>query len=423
MAEQKTDLKVSVKKLKEEGCALSYEVQLPRERFDAAVQDAFVRIQARARIPGFRAGKAPMDVVRRQFSAQAKADAADGLIQLAVPEALRSCGAQPLVPPSIGHVHAEEGKPFVFTLELEVAPKFEAKGYKGLALTRKKYAVTDEEVGKRLLQLQEGNARLEVSPAAELGKNHYAVVDYEMLRAGKALPGAKGKQELVDMSAEQSVEGLVEGLLGAKRGESREFPVKIAKQEAVCRVSVSEIKEKKLPALDDDFAKDMGFDALDALKAKLRELAGAENEERTERELVQQIDQALLEANKFPVPPTLAEHQLEQTMHRVLRRLGMRGLPEAETAKLREKLRSQSEDEVRLSFVLEAVARQEKISVGDEDFQKELDKNLAQAENEDQKKDVREFFSQRKDGILSSLKDRKVLEFVRKSAKITEAAG
>ncbi|MFA6092809.1 MAG: trigger factor [Elusimicrobiota bacterium] len=420
--ETRKPLGVKVKQIKEEGCALTYEVQLSRETFDKSVEAAFSRIQSRARIPGFRPGRAPAEIVRKQFSDRARADAADELVQAAVPEALKSSGVQPISSPMVTHVHLEDGKPFAFELVVEVPPKFEVKGYKGLSLTRHSYPASPEEIVKRLDQLREGNARLETSAAQTVGKEHYVLVDYELLREGKRLAGAHGKQEMVDMSAQQTVEGFTEGLLGARRGEDREFPVKHGrdKQAAVCRVRVTEIKEKHLPALDDDFAKDMGFDGLAALKAKIGEMAVSEGADRSERELLQEIDKALLAANKFAVPSSLTEHQLEQNLLRLMRRLGMRGLPEAELEKLREKLRSQSEDEVRLSFILASIAVKEKLVVGDEDFAKELEKNLTQAESEEQKKDVKEFFEQRREGITSALRDRKTVDFIRSSAKLTE---
>jgi trigger factor len=417
-----TDAKTAVKtkKLKEEGCRHSFEVELPADRLLEAVHTTLMRIQQKARVPGFRPGKAPMDIVRKQFLQQARADAADDLIKDAVPEALKSVGLNPIVFPSVGNVRFDDGKPLVFELHVETAPQFEPKGYQGLSLTKKNYLASDEEVQKRLVQLQEGNARLDRAAAETLGKAHYAVLDYEILREGKKISGAHGKQELVDMSSDQTLEGLVEGLLGAKRGEPREFPVKVSDKPALCRATVTEIKEKILPAIDDEFAKDLGQESLAALKEKLKEVLLHEGEERSEREIFTEIEKSLLEANKIPVPPTLAEQQLEGTLERLVQRFGGRGLGEAETVKLREKLRPQSEDEVRLSFIMAAIARQEKLQVSEEDIRKELEKSLSKAETEEQKKNVQEFFETRRASVETALRDRKVMETIRASSKTKE---
>ena len=419
MPELDATLDVKAKKIKEEGCLQTFEVELSADRLAQAVHTTLMRIQQRAKIPGFRPGKAPIEIVRRQFTPQARADAVEELIKKAVPEALRMAGLNPVVFPTVSNVRAEEGNPLAFELRVEVAPQFEPKGYSGLSLTKKIYSVTDEDVQKRLVQLQEGNARLERSAAQALGKTHYAVLDYEILREGKRVSGAHGKQELVDMSSDQTIEGLVEGLLGAKRGESREFPVKLEGKSAVCRVTLSEIKEKALPILDDDFAKDMGFESLDALKTKLREVVKGEGEDRSERDLASDIEKSLLAANKIPVPPTLAGQQLEQTVERLTRRFAG-GVPEAKLAELTEKLRPQCEDEVRLSFILAAIAKKENLQVAEEDVQRELEKGLSKAETEEQKKDVREFFAARRASIETALRDRKTMDAIKSKAKLKE---
>lgn len=415
--------KLKTKKLKEEGCLLSYEVELPAPAVQEALHNAFIRLQSRARIPGFRAGKAPIDLIKKQYADHARTEAADALLRSAVPEALHDLGLDPVSSPAVGDFKMEDGSPLVFELRVEVAPRIEPQGYKALALERRTYAPEEPALAARLKEIQEGNARLDKSAAETVGKPHYVVVDYEILREGKRLPGAHGKQELVDMSSEQSIEGLAEGLLGAKRGESREFTVKAEGKPAVCKVSVGEIKEKILPPLDDEFAKDMGLDSLDALKAKLKEMVEAEGKERTERELLGQIEAALLSANRFAVPHSLAEAQLDHSLQRLVRRFGSRGLPEPELEKLREKLRPQAEAEVRLSFILSAIGRKEKLSVSEDDLKKELERNLAKADTDDQKKDVREYFESHKEGISSALRDRKVMDFIRASAKVTEVAG
>ena len=415
-----TALRLKTKKLKEEGCLHSYEVELPAPAVQEALHNAFIRLQSRARIPGFRQGKAPIDLIKKQYADHARSEAADALLRGAVPEALRELGLEPVSSPSVADFKMTDGSPLVFELRVEVAPRVEPQGYKSLALRRTTYSPEESQVLARLTEVQEGNARLEKSEAEAVSKSHYVVVDYEILREGKRLPGAHGKQELVDMSSEQSIEGLTEGLLGAKRGESREFPVKTEGQAGVCKVSVSEIKEKILPPLDDEFAKDMGLDSLDALKAKLREMIEAEAKERSERELLSQIESALLSSNRFPIPESLAQAQLDHSLDRLVRRFGARGIPEAELAKLRDKIKPQAEAEVRLSFILSAIGRKENLSVSEDDLKKELERNLQKAETDDQKKDVREYFEAHQEGIASALRDRKVMDFIRAKATLTD---
>ncbi|HVE13080.1 MAG TPA: trigger factor, partial [Elusimicrobiota bacterium] len=268
--------KVTAKKLKEEGCTHVFQVDVPAPKVQEAVQNAIVRLQLSAKIPGFRPGKAPIERIKQQYSGQARAQAIEDLVRDAVPQVLKEMKLNPVAMPSVGAVKLEGASPLSFELHVEVAPQFEPKGYKGLALSRKSYAPADADVEARMTQLQEGNARLEVVEGAPLAKEHYAVIDYQILRDGKALPGAAGKQELVDLSSDQTVQGLQEGLLGLKAGETKEFPVEIGGKPAVCRATLTEIKRKVLPKVDEEFAKDLGFESVDALKAKLKEILSAE---------------------------------------------------------------------------------------------------------------------------------------------------
>lgn len=415
--------KVTTKKLKEDGCARDYRVEVPAARLQEAMHNAFLRYQLRARVPGFRQGKAPLDLIKTQFAQQAKAQAVEDLLGAVVPEVIKELGLRPVASPGVSELKVEDGKPLSFELRVEVSPEFEPKGYKGLALTRKTYAVDEKDIAARLTQLQEGNARLERAPAEKVGKDHYAVIDYELFKDGKPVKDASGKQELVDMSSDQTVKGLREGLMGAARGETREFQVEVGGKPASCKAVVQEIKAKVLPALDDELAKDLGLEDLAALKKKLREIAEAEAAEKTEHEVAEQIEKGLLAANKFPVPPSLTESQLEASVERLVarvRRGGREGLPDEELKKLREKLKPQVEDQLRVQFILAGIAKKESVSVTEDDMRQELDKNLAKAESEEAKKDVQRFFERSKEDISALLRERKVLALVRNAAKVKE---
>src|SRR5262249_5182598 len=149
---------------------------------------------------------------------------------------------------------------------------------------RKKYPPTDQEINQRLEELREGNARLEKASDDAVAKTHYVVIDYEATADSKPLPNAKGTDQLLDMSSPGSVEGLAEGLIGAKRGESREIPVKLNGKPAVIKVAVKEIKNKILPNIDDEFAKDLNYPSLAELKEQLKNLIAEEGQRKSERE-------------------------------------------------------------------------------------------------------------------------------------------
>ncbi|TBR25662.1 trigger factor [bacterium] len=416
--------KTKTKKVKTEGCLQVYELEVPAPKAADAIQTALVRLQLTAKVPGFRTGKVPLDQIKAQFMGRARAAAADDLIEGAVREALGELKLRAVAMPAVGNVKFPEGGALTFEMHVETAPEFEPKGYKNLALTKKDVKAAEADVNERLKQLQEGNARLEAAEGAAT-KEHYVVMDYALSREGKPLPNGTGKGELVDLSSDQTVEGLTAGLIGAKKGDTRDLDVKIEGKPALCKVSVVEVKRKVLPALDDEFAKDLGVDSLAELKKKLAEIVEKEGEARGERELIAQIDKALLDANKFEVPPSLAEHQLEHMYGRFVERMmgPDANLPEDDAKKLREKLHPEAHNAVRLQFLVARIAEAEKLEATEDDLKAELEKSLAQSESEKDKAKTREVFEKRGDDIRAMIKERKVYALIRESAKIkTEKA-
>ncbi|MCX5794731.1 MAG: trigger factor [Elusimicrobia bacterium] len=417
-----TSDKVRFKLVKEDACTATFSVEVPAAQVEAESHNALLRFQQRARLPGFRPGKAPLDMVRQQFGAHLQEEVIDHFARKHVPEALRELKLSPVAAPVITDVSREAGKPLQFQIRVEVPPRVAPKDYAGIKLTRQAYPATDELAAARLEELREAHARLDPAAEESVGKAHYVVVDYSASRNGKPLPDAKGAGELVDMSSEQTVAGLSEGLLGLKRGEGKAISVKLGGQDTVLNVTVKEIKTKILPPLDADFAKDMGFETLDELKAKLKEVIAEEGRTRTERELAEQLEAGLLKSNRIPVPPSLVEAQLDHMLERLQRQLlGGRGEFSAkQLEELKTKLRPQAEDRVRISLLLPAIAQREKLEVAEAEVQAELEKSLAAAETEEKKTDVREAFRSRRDEILGMLRDRKTLDFLRAKAAVTD---
>ncbi|MBI4345930.1 MAG: trigger factor [Elusimicrobia bacterium] len=416
--------KVKAKKGKEQGCVTTVEVEVPVGLVQDAMHNVWLRIQGQARLPGFRPGKAPLALVQQQFQGEARSRAVETLIQRAIPDAIKQLDLTPVTSPEVHDLQWEPGKPLSFKFDVEQAPKIDLKTYKKLKATRKKFTATDDEVDKRVSELREGNARLEKAAEDKVGQAHYVVIDFTASADGKPLPEGKGQDELVDMSSEQTVEGLTTGLLGLGRGEAKDVPVTLeGGKKAVFHVTVKEIKAKVLPALDDEFAKDVGFEKLDELKAKLRELIQKEGETRADRELTAQLEDALLANHKFDAPPSLVAGQLDRLASRVQEQFvgPNRELPEAEFNKLREKLAPRAEAEVKLSFLLRKIAEAEKIEATPEDVSAELNRTLEDSPNEDRKRGIRKFFQDHEDEVKGMIRDRKVVAFIKEHAAITES--
>ncbi|MBI5208848.1 MAG: trigger factor [Elusimicrobia bacterium] len=411
------------KRVKEEGCIVTFSVEVPPQELEAEAHNELMRIQQHAHVPGFRPGKAPMEIIQKNYSGHAMEDVVSDLIRKYVPTALRELKIEPVAPPRIVEVDRKAGQFLKVSVVAETAPQVVVKPYTKIPVRRPSYPATDDSVRQRLDELRESHARLERDDAGTVGQGHYVVVDYTASQGGKPLRSMKGEGVLVDMSSDENVEGLSKGLEGQGRGETRQIPVKIGKKDAVLSVTVREIKKKILPPLDVDFAKDMGFAAMEELQAALKEAIEKEGKERSEREVMGQIEEALLKANQLPLPPSLVEAQVESMLERLRKQyLGPdKQWPAEEMEKLKTRLQPQAEKELRLSYILESIAEREKVAALDSDLQAELEKSLGSARTEEQKEEVRKLFEDRKETIASLIRERKTRLLLKERAAIADA--
>ncbi|MBI5622654.1 MAG: trigger factor [Elusimicrobia bacterium] len=410
------------KKVKEDGCVVTFSVEVPAEEVESEAQTGLLRIQAHAHLPGFRPGKAPLELIQKNYAERAAEIAVEDMIQKYVPQALRELKIVPVAPPRVTEVGRKPGEPLKLTVAAEVAPEVAAKAYTKIPVQRKSYPATDAALDKRLDDLRESHARLERDEAAAVAKDHYVVVDYAASQDGKPLRDMKGEGVLVDMTSDENLEGLSHGLLGQARGETREVKVKLLKKDALLSVTVREIKKKLLPPLDDEFAKDLGFQTLPELKTALKEVIEKEGKERTEREVMVQLEEALLKANQIPLPPSLVEAQVESMAERLRRQyLGDRPWPSGEAEKLRPKLVPQAEKELRLSYILQSIAEKEKLAALDAEIKAEMEHSLEHAKNDVEKDELRKLFEERKDTIAGIIRDRKTMTFVKEKALVADA--
>jgi trigger factor len=410
--------KPKFKQLKEDGCLVTFSVEIPAAQAQDETHTFLLRIQQKAKLSGFRPGKAPLDLVKNQFSGHARKEVLNELIRKFLPEALRELNIKPVAAPTILGLSFEEGKPVCFQVQVEVAPQFIPKDYVKICVKRPSYPVTEEALQKRLEELREANARLERGEDEIVDKTHYVVIDYTGSQDGKPLAKLKGEAELVDMSSDQTLEGLSAGLLGMKRGETKDISVKLSSKDSVLTVTLKEIKKKILPALDSELAKDLGFAAFEEFKSKLCEAMEHEGKEKSEREVTRQIEEALLKSNRIPLPPTLVEAQLEHRIEELGHQLlgGSGHWSDNQLADLKAKLRPKAEEELRISYFLSAIAAREKIVALKEDLQAELDKSLSSANNEHKQAEVRRMFEERRESIAALICDRKTMAFLKAKA-------
>jgi len=412
-------------------CAVLLNVEVPHPAVVKETDTVFDEIQKVAQIPGFRTGKAPHDMVKKTFIGKAREKVIENLIHKTAFEALSSQGISPIDVPLIDKVTFDFDKPFQYVLKAERHPEFKVKDYKGIKITRTINPVTDAKIKESLNLVRERNARLEPSASDTVAPSHVVTVDYECYSDGQSLNDLKTKNYVMDLSEQQIIPGLKEGLIGTKKGEIKEVPVTfpadygakhLAGKKVVFHVTVNEIKEKVLPMLDDEFAKDLGLENLSDLEKKLKETLESEEKKRQDQDVEKQIITHLLGANTFPVPQSLTEGQLTQMWERTVEYLKRRGMHqqnlEKEKEDWRKKYRSEAENNVRISYILGALATAEKLDITDAELSQEHDR--MKAANPGHESDAEKYFEENKAAISSTLKEEKIFAYLLNNAKVKE---
>lgn len=427
---------VKIKIDSDKDCVQVISVEMPLAKVKEKIEQAFESVRGQVKMPGFRPGKAPLDMVRNTYKDAAYERAQDVLMREGVDEAIKSKKIHPVQPPVIQSVNFSPDKPFSFAFKVEVAPLIKPADYKGLKLTRKIKTITDEDVKKALLHIAEINARLVESADTVLESKHFAVVDYEGFMEDKPIEGGKAQNFLMDMSAPQAIMGLAEGLLGVKVGETKDVPVtfpqdspspELAGKSAVFKVVLHAIKEKKISEITDDFAKDLGVESLEQLKARVRENLEKDHKRSAQKEIEDQIVNALLDGNSFVVPVSLIQKQQDYLVTRQRERLASQGIAKEDQDKVLDgvkvEARRQAEKDVRLAFLLDAVAEAEKIQVTEDELTARIQALVEGYPPKDRASVEKAFRGPLADRLRNELRESKVFDWLIRNAKMKDVSG
>jgi trigger factor len=390
-------------------------IEIPEDQVTQEVESFYKDVGKKAKIKGFRPGKVPRNILERYFKDYVKAEVIQKLIEETYPKALSEADLHPVSPPVIDPGEFEVGKPFQYSAVLEVKPEVKLEGYTGLKIEGKKEEVKDEEVEGRLKALQNLHANLKtISEARPIQAGDYVIVDYEASMGGKPLEGGKAIDFTVEVGSGQFIPAFEEKLIGLKPEEEKEIEVsfpedygyqKWAGKTISFHVKIKEIKEKILPPLDDEFAKDLGdYSSFEELKAKLKGEIEKEKELGLERQLKDQVMDQLLEANPFEVPESLVEEQTKTLVSDTKLRLAAQGVDLKNLGlseeKFQEDYKAMAQKQVKTFLILEKIADQEGIAVTDE----EADDRLREmSERMHQKFDVVKRYYE-KNGLLPEVK-------------------
>lgn len=380
-------LSLKVEYVEEGLCRRHLDVEVPAETVTEAFDKQVARYSRTLRLPGFRKGKIPKDLVKNRYRAEILNQIVQDIVPDALGRALDQRSLRPISEPEIGQLDVHVGKPLRFRASFEVMPRIEVKDYKGLEVKQSSAEVAEGEVEKRLEALRERAATY--APVEDRGAKDGDFVRIDIRERPAEGKGRERAQEgvLVEVGSDAYHPALHEALQSTEPGDTPSFTASFAGDHPDSEraghtfevdLEVKELKEKVLPALDDDFAKDLGeLESLAQLREQVRKQAEAEAKHQADQDVQQQLMEKLLEANPFEPPRALVEHELDRRVEDLARSLIDRGVDPRKAgidwAELRESQRESATRSVAATMLLDRLAEQEQLRESEEDVDREVE--------------------------------------------------
>ena len=367
-------------------CRRELELEIPVDEVSKASERVAKEFGKVARVPGFRPGKAPISLIKRRFAEEIKSEVLQNLVPETVEKAVAEQKLTPISQPQVDKLEFHEGQPVKFRASFDVLPEFALSNYKNLQIEMPEMTVTDEDVTKALAEMQQRAATFAPVEGRAVQNDDFVQVKLHGTPEGGGDP-LQADSVLCHVGAEETMEPFNENLRGAQVGDHKNFDVnypadypdaKLAGKLFHYSVDVLGVKTKKLPELNDEFAKDVSdVTSLEALKTKIREGLEHERDHRQRDLQREKIIAELVKVHDFPVPESLVEHQMDVRLERVVRSLAQQGVdPRAvnvDWVSLRRRQEDRAKDDVKAELIIDRIATEEKIDVNDEEVDHELE--------------------------------------------------
>ena len=411
------------------------ELTVEASKFDEAIKKVYFQSAKYFNIPGFRKGKAPINIVEKYYGKEIfYEDAFNEVAQPALEEAVKENKLEIVSRPDIEVKQIGKGQDLIFTAVMQTKPEAKLGKYKGLEIKKVEYNVTDEDINHELEHMQEHNARMVTIEDRPVEDGDIATIDFEGFVDGKPFEGGKAEGHELTIGSKTFIPGFEDQVIGMKIDEEKDINVKfpdeyfskdLAGKDATFKVKVHEIKKKELPTLDDEFAKDVSeFDTLADLKEDIKKKQEKQNEEKAKYEIQEAVMKAIVEKIEVEIPTGMIETEVENMLKDIEQRLSYQGLKLNQylqmLGKTEEELKKEYEPQaiegIKSRLALEAVIKAEKIEVEDKEIDeklKEMAKNYGKENDEAfmKNENVRNYI---KEGMQSE----KAIDFLVKNAKI-----
>jgi trigger factor len=428
---------MSVKFEKVETNVVKLEVTVESSKFNEALKKAYAKNAKKFNIPGFRKGKAPMSVIKKFYGEGVFfEDAVNICIEESYPAALDEHKVNPVDYPQIDVVDMGEGKELVYTATVAVVPEVKLGDYKGVEVKAVEYPVTDEEVLKEITEVQSKNARVEVKAEGTVENGDIAVIDFKGYIDGVAFEGGEGTDFSLEIGSGSFIDNFEEQLIGLAKDESKNvsvnFPENYGKEDlngkpAVFEVTVKEIKAKELPALDDEFAKEVSeFDTLEEYKTDIRTKLVASNEAKAKREFEEAVIDTVCGNVEIEIPQAMVKKEIDNMLKDLEMRLKYQGLDlttyyqytNSSEEQMREYMKENAEKKVKTELVIAEVAKVEEVTATEEEIKERAIEVAKQYGGEDLEKTVELLMQAQGEYLKLDVVNEKVVKLLVDNSKV-----
>jgi trigger factor len=423
--------KLTVEIVEVSSCKRDIAVEIPAQEVDQEIELIAKDYARNIKVPGFRPGKVPVNIIRQRFGSDLLKDATQKFIERIWKDSIAEHKLTPLAQPNVKDVDNKPGSPLKFTLSFEILPALEVKDYKGVPVTLASSEVSEENVNQSIETMREQRAEF-VPVDGEARDGLYLTLTVDGQFEGENKPVHDEEVTMIVGNPQTNVD-FSDNLRGARTGETRTFDVsypedyhrkKFAGKKVHYSVLVKDIKEKQLAELNDEFAKDVGSESLEALRNKVRDDLVTQAKQIAEKKAREALLDTIAQGQTVEVPECLVQDEIEAQAHRIATNLAYQGIDINQTSidwkKVFEEERPHAEQSVRRALFLDAIARQEGIEVTAEEVESELEKLAAGTGKSAAALRAQLEKEERIQSFEQHLRQNKALDFIYRNANITE---
>lgn len=415
---------------------VTLEITLGADKFAEAIKKSYSKNANNFNIPGFRKGKAPMNIIKRHYGEQVfYEDAINFCCESSYPEAIKENDIIPVDYPEIDVVQIGEGKDFIYTAKVVVRPEVELGEYKGIEVKKVEYPVTDEEVDAKLKAMQEKNGRIEDKTEGAIENGNIAIIDFKGYIDDVLFEGGEGKDYSLEIGSHSFIDTFEDQLIGLNIGDSKDvkvsFPAEYGKEElngkvALFKVVIKDIKVKELPELDDEFAKEASeFDTLEELKNDVIKSLKEANDERSKREYEEAAIDVATKNATVDIPDKMIEKEIDGMIKDLETRLSYQGLDlksyyeytNNTEEKVRGFMKETAEKKVKTELILEKIAKVEALDTTEEELALKAEEMAGQYGSKDLEKTKKLILNNQKEYLKIEITNEKAIDLVVNSSK------